>query len=351
MARPRNYWIAIAVCLALAAAIWAGAKVWNERAEPVAKSWYYEIAVDLTFDGQPVHIQRVAECRPIWRDASGLQDTLSFYPARYLASTRLPDGSGIMVVYPAVCRRNTPVQLGYDPLILWADNIEDPKTIEAYYHSAALKKDGGRIKLVSITVTTPVNAAPTPYDDEFMDWNGGAGRQPTPSGTLLRFSAAYAFEVPRSAWSSDDRIRSSLEEIKDDGAIDHKNPLMGWASFAFPLPTDRPLIDSGFYPSPDHPSLEDAMESKPLRMRDVIPLRIVGDHLEADFGAKGTLVFYSRDRLMPYTTGDGPKNAVLVGHKVSGNLGAGSYIWLPNEERLFLLTDSSMDFVLHPESN
>jgi hypothetical protein len=182
-----------------------------------------------------------------------------------------------------------------------------------------------------------------------MDWGGGAGRQPTPTGTSLRYVAAYAFEIPRTNWSSDQRIRSSLEETIKDGPVDYKSPVVGWMSFSFPTPTDRPLIDSGFYPSPDHPSIEDSMESKPLRMRDAIPLRMIGDRLEADFDSKGTLVFYPENQLRPYTTGDGPRNAVLIGHNVRGNRGAGSYVWFPKEKRLFLLIDSSMNFVLHPK--
>jgi hypothetical protein len=342
----RKVSIVVGTLAALIIVIWLGVEARNQTTDASAEPWFFELAVDLQVDGQPIKIQRVIECQPIWREAPGLEATQSFYPRRYLTSARLPGGSGVMVVNPNVCRRNTPVEFGYDPLILWTDSADNPNVIEAYYDPDALKQGSGRVKLVSIDVKAPTAAKAEPEPQDFIDWAGGVGRLAIPEGERLRFSAVYAVEVPAVLWEADERIREALEQIVEAGAVEP--PLVGWLSSAFPSPTDRPFIDTGFYPSVDYSSLDEVV-NRPLRMRDVIPLRIAANRLETDFSSRGTLVFYRLEQVMRFTTGKGPEDAVVAGATVSGNRGAGSYVWLPANRRLFLLRDGPMSFVLHPE--
>jgi hypothetical protein len=223
-----------------------------------------------------------------------------------------------------------------------------PSIIEAYYSEEAARGGAGKIALTSIKVDAPVERDSDSASFEFVDWNGSASRDPEPKGERRIFVSAYAFEIPATEWSKDERIRSTLLERKTSGAVESNSELMFLLEDHFPPPHEIWYRNDGFYPTAKHPSLDALSQRTPLRSHDIIPIRLEDGRLFADFSSVGTMVFYPIDVTRKFIRFAGPANVEIAGHSVSGNRGAGTYVWLADLPRLLLINDTSFVFILNP---
>ncbi len=309
--------------------------------------WFFKTIIELVVQTESLHVERVIECTPSMPVGQVSEATPAYYNSRHLISQRLANGSGIMIVAPRVCSANTPVQRGYDPVVLWTDSADRPSTIEAYYSGEAARAGARKIALTSIKVDAPVERDSNSASLEFLDWSGGASRDPAPKGERVLFVSAYAFEISATEWSKNERIRAMLLERKTSGAVELNSELMVFLADQFPLPDDVWYRNGGFYPA-KHPSLDAALQRTPLRSHDVIPIRLEEGRLFADFSSAGTMVFYPIEVARKFIRSSGPANVEIAGRSVSGNRGAGTYVWLADLRRLLLMNDTSFVFILNP---
>jgi hypothetical protein len=80
----------------------------------------------------------------------------------------------------------------------------------------------------------------------------------------------------------------------------------------------------------------------------VIPFRIADGTIAADLSSTGTLVFCPANVAREFVRDTGPATASIARHTVSGNRGAGTYVWLAELKRLFLIGNTSFLFILNP---
>lgn len=342
---PR-YLMQLTAAGAVASMCWLGFQKSSDGRQP--ESWFFKTTADLVFQAKPLRIERAIECRSTTEGPIS-EATPAYYNTRHLISQRLPDGSGLMLVAARVCPENTPVQRGYNPVLLWADSADRPELIEAYYSNEAAQRGKAQMQLASIRVDAPFEESLEVSRSEFIDWNGSASRDPLPHGQRLVFVTAYAFEIPSAEWSQQEDVRLTLLGREASGAIEANSNLMTLLDDKFPIPDELWYRNGGFYPTAKHPSLEAISQNSPLRSRDVIPLRIENGSFVADFSARGTLAFYPADVARQFNRNTGPANASIAGHKVNGNRGAGTYIWLAESQRLFLVINTSFLFILNPK--
>jgi hypothetical protein len=160
---------------------------------------YFELAVDLEVEGQPVSIVRVIECKPkfAYSDMSGgFGYSIGWYPSRYLISEELKDGAGIMVVVPRACSLDAPPSPDFIPLILWTQDAANPQILEAYYDNNRLSGGGLRVKLIRFELVQNSEPSATPPQD-FADLLNVFTKDPSPSGPRSQFVALAALSLPR----------------------------------------------------------------------------------------------------------------------------------------------------------
>jgi hypothetical protein len=199
---------AVAIGLSIVLALWGLV----ELADPddSSESWlllklfhpgpkYFELAVDLDVQGRPVSIVRTIECKPKFThsDMSGrLGYSIGWYPARYLASERLKDGSAIMVVVPRACSLNAPPSPDFVPLILWTQDAANPQVLEGYFDNERLLNGGLRVKLLRFKLIQ--NSEPSASSTEdFADLLNVFTKDPSTSGPRIQFVALAALGLPR----------------------------------------------------------------------------------------------------------------------------------------------------------
>jgi hypothetical protein len=59
--------------------------------------WYFQMVVDLEYDGATIHFERVVQCKPKLVRHSFFRFSPAWYQGRYAVSEQLPDGSGVMI--------------------------------------------------------------------------------------------------------------------------------------------------------------------------------------------------------------------------------------------------------------
>jgi hypothetical protein len=325
---------------------WILLKIYN--ANPI----YYDVNVELRVSGERIRVTRIMECKPRLTRTGLFSFYPSWYPARHLISERLPSGGGILIVPPRICLDQEPVAGNYWPLVMLVDSVDNPSVIRAFYDEAGSDGGDATVAIERVTVSFPTQEHPLAYETEFSDWVPGWVREPLSQGeSQPLFYAAVLFEVPDALWRQSSDITSRLLANQTFGVIDSSSDLVTFLDSVFSFGVnDRPFIDQGFYPTKRYPSPVPADGKFRFRMRDALPLRPAGDALEPANEAKGVVLFFKSEVMNQYLSGRGgaPGPVRLNPGQIWGDRGAGSYVWIPSEQHLYLMRSIPMRLILQP---
>ena len=133
------------------------------------KSFNFYVAVDVEFDGKPYRIERTIECyRKLVYGPMGSKNLYSDFPRYRAFGIKTETGEGIIVATPAACdgdgrkwergskRTNynwhTEIPEDYTPLMMVADNPDNPQKIIIYASRQAYKSSKARLQYKGMTI-------------------------------------------------------------------------------------------------------------------------------------------------------------------------------------------------------
>lgn len=125
------------------------------RSEKLGPSYYYRFTFNGMFDGEPLSVNRLVECRPFVASGGiGAGTHLMYQRFPEFAGKRLDDGAAVYFMAPDFCQRNlragqwlVPETTEVVPFGFWIDNLENPTVIEAYATVAYYKDPNARMTM------------------------------------------------------------------------------------------------------------------------------------------------------------------------------------------------------------
>lgn len=129
--------------------------------------FYQRVVLDLTADGQPVHIDRTFVCRHTYED-HGIDAYVVDIRQRTM-SVRLPNGAAVLAMAP-YCSHVTydlskpkPHPEGYRPMVIYLH--PDQNRMDYYFHPAGYDAPASHLRWGNITIEQSLQGKPTPPDE------------------------------------------------------------------------------------------------------------------------------------------------------------------------------------------
>lgn len=166
------------------------------KTKMLGPSYYYRFTFNGMFDGEPLSVNRLVECRPFVASGGiGAGTHLMYQRFPEFAGKRLDDGAAVYFMLPDFCQRN--LRAGQwlvsettevVPFGFWIDNLEKPTVIEAYasvaYYEdpdARLTMDVGQVEFFEAGFAPqeqmePAIKVPAPWSR----WHSSMGQRPPP---------------------------------------------------------------------------------------------------------------------------------------------------------------------------
>lgn len=205
---------------------------------------YFELTASLEVEGEPLEITRVIECRPYFRHQIPNYFQKRWYPVNEAMTHRLPDGSGVIVVIPALCNESVYPQPedapswrafpalpdDFVPLIFWTPDADNPELLEGYFSFESLERANARVRFKSIVLRNDPSLKPTKSPDEFGFWVNGtkddlfSGDRPKRSVDYIGF---YQTSISEDQWRRVPELRAILEARKESGFLEQITQFWG----------------------------------------------------------------------------------------------------------------------------
>jgi hypothetical protein len=181
------------------------------------------LSIELTVNGAPMTLDRVIWCQR-WLGQKDLQyaDTsialnYNWYPNLKSFGQVLPDGSGVFVIAPDVCREFAPPgessgpwvpATGYLPLIGWTPDARKLDTFDLYVDGNALHRSDARVQARRVTIERAPRGAPQSAPDAFarIGWQA-------PS-TKPEYAAVYGIAVTSDEWQHHPLLAPRLNNVE-----------------------------------------------------------------------------------------------------------------------------------------
>jgi len=302
-------------------------------------SLYYRFVYSGVFDGQPVELNQLVECRPVLASGGLGGGTYHVYERLPIATGhRFEDGSALFFKIPSMCERNI---AGGDwrvsdttdvlPVTYWTDDLDEPTIVElysapAYYEQPEARLDIGSSQLeflppsfqpdekpqqpflVPMAVLPPdLERWKKKYPDMFMGgWRLAPLHVPVPLDDTIRgiltaeppefISARGRFEAYRmppelQAWRSERKVARARAR--------YLGPLNIGQALNFPDIVTQPQ------------EIEDLRQGTRL-FNEIVPFVWIGDDdFEIDFSRKG-LAVYQNGKDIYSIIAEGKKSTFII---------------------------------------
>lgn len=246
---------------------------------------YYEFSVDLKVEGKPITITRAIECKPYYYSPQLQFYTPSWYPARQAMTQRLDSGAGVIVVFPRVCDENlahNPLPADFIPVVLWADNADNPTEIEAYYSGNLVRSTASRVQFIGLRFGRFSGPSTIDVSGEFGYWENDeypiTGHKTYPK----TFFATYALVISQDQWMAIPSMASVLRGTTETTVLEG---------------TELQTASRLFQPVHDYEAqglLDDTrVRTERLdRFAEVVPFRRVNGAFQPSLSERGIVVYY-----------------------------------------------------------
>lgn len=198
---------------------------------------YFELTASLEVEGEPLEITRVIECRPYFRHQIPNYFQKRWYPVNEAMTHRLPDGSGVIVVAPALCNDSVYPQPedapswrafpalpdDFVPLIFWTPDANNPELLEGYLSFESLERADARVRFKSIVLRNDPTLKPSKSQYEFgvlantTNDDLFSGDRPKKSVDYIGF---YLTSVGKDQWQKASELRTLLEGRNESGFLE-----------------------------------------------------------------------------------------------------------------------------------
>ncbi|MBE9554146.1 MAG: hypothetical protein IMF05_11840 [Proteobacteria bacterium] len=166
------------------------------KTKMLGPSYYYRFTFNGMFDGKPLSVNRLVECRPFAASGGiGAGTHLIFQRVPEFTGKRLDNGAAVYFMVPNFCLRNlrsgqwlVSETTEVAPFGFWIDSLENPTVIEAYasvaYYEdpdARLTMDVGQVEFLEAGFAPqeqmePAIKVPAPWSR----WHSSMGQRPPP---------------------------------------------------------------------------------------------------------------------------------------------------------------------------
>ncbi len=260
------------------------------RADPAPEEWkrhpashVIRITAELTFDGAPVEIDELVDCRAYYRGALYKTPHLTFSPSRVQVANETADGGMIVFrVSRSFCwafaktwggfDEETNPPPGWTPALEWYDN-RDPALAQMgllYLSETALTAPNGRLRIVepfqlSIPEHPPSEALIAEAERQDVERDMWFGRDVTGSYRYLSSPFAYKMEallkIPESEWRNPERAKASWHWIqRRNGRHDPEPDWQALARYLDGVTSDARYVDLGYIDRETYPDAVQVLE-------------------------------------------------------------------------------------------
>jgi hypothetical protein len=250
----------------------------------------FTVNVDLKVDGQPVHLDRVIQCKPKFTSRITGRLRAAWYSSRSMISEKLSSGAGVMIVLPDVCDYLEIVPADFVPVIMWTADANNPDVIESYFDPASLRRGLGHIKFVKMTVTWPSDSQVEEYQIDFIDLFGNVGMNPPPKGIARRYVGYFAYEIPKEYWSKYAPELTGPVSNAPEVFLPGRDRDQLHSKLSIDVTDLLYTLDGPYFPKTKAWGGGRIHELPPA---EVLPFEKAGSGLQIDETQRGTIIFYS----------------------------------------------------------